>query len=123
MNQQQRPDALEEWKFEFGLYATRPKQVVIRHKAEELLVDVITAWAEENDFGVGGGFAPYGPEVATVWKFEFGLCATLPEQVVSRQEAEEVLDVIKRWAAENRFGIRGGFRPFEPEDLEPFPIK
>ena len=56
------------------------------------------------------------------WLFRFGLCATRPDGVVTRQQAEELLSLITSWAEKNDFGVGGGFRPFRPEDLEPFPI-
>ncbi len=54
------------------------------------------------------------------WLFSFGLCATKPEQLISRRMAEELLFVITKWAEKHDFGVGGGFRPFGPEDMKPF---
>jgi hypothetical protein len=50
-----------EWKFEFGLCATKSDQNVSRAKCDELL-RMITQWAEENDYGIGGGYRAFTEE-------------------------------------------------------------
>ena len=49
------------------------------------------------------------------WKFDFGLCATKPDQMISNIQCEELLDLIIDWAEKNEFGIGGGYREFPPD--------
>jgi len=49
---------LNEWHFDFGLYATNPNQLIPDSKCEELL-DLIVEWAEKNELEVGGGYREY----------------------------------------------------------------
>ena len=50
-----------EWHFDFGLQAMKPDQLIPESKCDELL-DVIIAWAEKNDLGIGGGYTTFSEE-------------------------------------------------------------
>ena len=47
------------------------------------------------------------------WHFDFGLCATRPDQTVSSAQCEELLNLIVQWAEKNNLGIGGGFREYD----------
>ena len=52
---------LNEWKFDFGLCATKANQMIPNSQCEELL-GLIIEWAEEKELGVGGGYREFPPE-------------------------------------------------------------
>ena len=52
---------LNEWHFDFGLCATSAHQLISDSKCEELL-EVIIAWAEKNNLGIGGGYREYADD-------------------------------------------------------------
>jgi hypothetical protein len=47
-----------EWEFRFELCGNTTGQLIPRSKCDELL-DLIVAWAESNNLGIGGGYAPF----------------------------------------------------------------
>jgi hypothetical protein len=47
------------------------------------------------------------------WHFDFGLCATRPDQTVSSAQCEELLSLIVQWAERNNLGVGGGFREYD----------
>jgi hypothetical protein len=63
------------------------------------------------------------PDSLEEWAFEFGLCANKPHQLVAYAKAEELMNLIVRWAEDNDLGIGGGFRRYDPDELSPFPLR
>ena len=51
------------------------------------------------------------------WHFDFGLCTTNPNQLISDIKCKELLDVIIEWAEKNNLGIGGGYREFTEEEI------
>ena len=47
------------------------------------------------------------------WHFDFGLCATRPDQTISSAQCEELLSLIIQWAEDNELGVGGGFREYD----------
>ncbi len=62
-------EGLQEWRFRFGLCATRDGQLISRSKCDELM-DVIVNWAEANDLGVGGGYRGFSDEEKKPFKLK-----------------------------------------------------
>ena len=52
----------------------------------------------------------------TEWHFDFGLCATSPDQLISDVKCEELLNLIIEWAENNDLGIGGGYREYTEQD-------
>jgi hypothetical protein len=57
MTNDQEAAGLDEWHFDFGL-CTPDSSLIPESKCEELL-DLIVDWAEQNGYGVGGGYRPF----------------------------------------------------------------
>ena len=49
------------------------------------------------------------------WKFDFFLCVTKADQMISNSQCEELLDIIREWAEEKKLGVVGGYRESPPE--------
>jgi len=52
---------LNEWKFDFGLYAAKAGQLIPNSQCKELL-DLIIDWAEKNKLSIGGGYREFPAE-------------------------------------------------------------
>jgi hypothetical protein len=52
---------LNEWSFRFGLCVTNERDLIPRDHCDELM-ELIIEWAESKNYGVGGGFGPFGDE-------------------------------------------------------------
>ncbi len=50
------------------------------------------------------------------WHFDFGLCATNPNQLITDSQCEELLDLIVEWAEKNELGIGGGYREYTKDE-------
>ena len=56
------------------------------------------------------------------WHFDFGLCATKSDRLVSTSDCEELLEIIVTWAERHGFGIGGGYREFAAAETRPYPV-
>jgi hypothetical protein len=108
----ERPQALDEWEFAFDVTAPEP----IPFEAIDALMDAIILWAESNDLGVGGSFSPVGSpsnDSARRWRFCFGLCVSRDDDLIPREAAGDLIDVIAGRCRDAGWRLDGGFRPFE----------
>src|SRR5262245_44969240 len=82
-----------EWCFEFHVSSDRP----VHQSEADRLMDEAIHWAEAHRLGVGGSYEPASAEVNNAccsWAFRFGLCASEDEQLISRESASDLWDLL-----------------------------
>lgn len=108
-------DALVEWAFRFGVIGDVVTPDRLEGVGEELL-SAATAWAEQRDLGIGGGFGTEGTSEGLVCRFEFGLTATRDGQFIQRSDAEALMGFISHMATTRGCEVEGGFRAYSDEE-------
>lgn len=106
----------DEWCFEFHVSSDRP---VHRSEADKILDEAIH-WAEAHRFGVGGSYKPASAEVNNAccsWAFRFGLCASEDEQLIPRESASDLWELLSAECQRQGFICSGAFRAFTAEEL------
>lgn len=104
-----------EWAFRFRLSGDSIVPEDIEAIANELF-RYATAWAEQRDLGVGGGFDVEETLEGAICSFRFGLTATRDGQVVEESEAEGLMAFVSHVAAIRDCEVEGGFRPYADEE-------
>ena len=66
---------LDEWAYEFSLVPVGASDVDLERVAEEVLMEA-TRWAEQRQYGIGGGFEVDGGRI----RYFFGLTCTRSDQ-------------------------------------------
>ncbi|QEL20460.1 hypothetical protein [Limnoglobus roseus] len=106
----------DEWCFEFNVSSER---LVHQSEADRLLDEAIH-WAGAHRLGVGGSYKPASAEVNNAcvsWAFRFGLCASEDEQLIPRESASDLWDLLSAVCQHRGFICTGGFRAFTAEEL------
>jgi hypothetical protein len=112
--------SLIEWCFEF----TIKNVATIDRVTAELLLGVAITWAEAKGYGVGGGFdSTMSDDNVKAWFFKFGLTTTKEDQLISEEDADELLLKLRHFCDARSYDFEGGFREFTEKELETFPIK
>ena len=110
-----RRDALVEWAFRFGVIGDVVTLDRLEGIGEELL-RAATAWAEQRDLGIGGGFGVEDTLEGLVCRFEFGLTATRDGQIIQRSDADALMAFISHMATARGCEVEGGFRAYSDEE-------
>jgi hypothetical protein len=103
---------LDEWCFEFSLFTGQDNST----DSPESLLDKAIEWAEERDWGVGGGYSPKKNTDETQWFFRFGLCINISEQLISEASALNLLSELRKFSVTKGWRLKGGFRPFTKDE-------
>lgn len=103
-----------EWAFRFSMASLDGRN--IDYSAAENLLWLATEWAEDNDYGIGGGFqsCDQGPGF---WRFSFGLAATQSSQSIPESKANQLWQLLEASCHGNCYELKGGFREFTDEEL------
>ena len=106
---------LIEWCLDFRVAPARPGGSPVTDKDAEMLMDAAVDWAVSRDYGVGGGYKT-GSDGSGSLDFRFGLTATLDDQLISDEEAQQLLDHLKEIARGSGWVLTGGFREYTAKD-------
>ena len=107
-------EQLQEWCFEFSV-TSGSCEVKHRALADELLMAAVS-WAEQRDYGIGGGFDVVATPTGTVSDYRFGLMATLDDQLIPAEDAEALFQFLQATAKELGLEMKGGWRPYSEDD-------
>ncbi|HEY0144114.1 MAG TPA: hypothetical protein VGF48_24720 [Thermoanaerobaculia bacterium] len=105
-------ESLDEWNFEVRV--ERGSTLTFDRAEAERLMDAMTAWAEEREYGIGGGFRQEG----NAFVYRFGFCITRDDDRIPASDCDKLVVMIHAWLHER--GHRGAaqYRPFTEEDGE-----
>ena len=116
MKSDQTEEERDEWCFEFHVSSHSP---IHQSEADRLLSEAIH-WAEAYRLGVGGGYKPATAGIDNTcfsWVFRFGLCASEDQQLIPRETAADLWNLLSAECQRRGFICTGGFRPFTAEEL------
>jgi hypothetical protein len=102
---------LKEWRYEFFLAPEEEDGTIPREVAEELIFDVAALWAEANELFVGGGPREWWGR----WHYTFGLCGLHEVRQIPEDKANELLELLRRFATRNGCRLVGGVGEFPSE--------
>jgi hypothetical protein len=109
-----------DWCFEFDLVPDGNGRAVPYGPAEELMVEVILAWARARDYEVGGGFRRAGdwryPREGE-WGYKFTVAAIDRDRLIAEAQAGALLEVIQAFAAAHGTRIEGGYHEYTDDDF------
>ena len=110
---------LIEWCLDFRVAPARPGGSPVTDKDAEMLMDAAVDWAVSRDYGVGGGYKT-GSDGSGSLDFRFGLTATLDDQLISDEEAQQLVDHLRELAKRSGWTMTRGYREFNEEDQARF---
>lgn len=105
-------ESLDEWNFEVRV---EPGSTLAFDRAEAgRLMQAMTAWAEEREYGIGGGFREEGG----VFVYRFGFCITRDDDSIPAYDCDRLVAMIDAWLGARGHRGTARYRPYTEEDGE-----